>query len=49
MRRRKAGKELSGYGGNEYWDGYREALHGQCFRLPICGEVQTLTCFVHKI
>ncbi|TKW05256.1 hypothetical protein SEVIR_7G164300v4 [Setaria viridis] len=38
MRRRKAGKELSGYGGNEYWDEYREALRGRRFCLPFCGQ-----------
>ncbi|CAN6249247.1 unnamed protein product [Urochloa humidicola] len=38
MRRSKAGKELSKYGGNEYWEEYGEAIQAHRF-LSFCGRV----------
>ncbi|PUZ47869.1 hypothetical protein GQ55_7G200700 [Panicum hallii var. hallii] len=37
MKTRKAAKELCEYGGNEYWENYKKAIHSSRF-LPICGE-----------
>ncbi|CAN6235533.1 unnamed protein product [Urochloa humidicola] len=38
MRRSKAGKELSKYGGNDFWEEYGQAIHARRF-LPFCGKV----------
>ncbi|CAL5031193.1 unnamed protein product [Urochloa decumbens] len=38
MRRSKAGRELSEYGGNEYWDEYRQAIQARSC-LPLCEKI----------
>ncbi|CAL5016091.1 unnamed protein product [Urochloa decumbens] len=41
MRRSKAGRELSEYGGNEYWNQYGQAIRDRRFLefLPFCGKI----------
>jgi len=40
MKTRKAAKELCEYGGNEYWEDYKKAIHSTRF-LPFCRQVLT--------